>query len=70
MRMDTCHRCSHAQAHTEKISLSSKTHGLLLVLVTAGRGEGQQQPPRALKVLSQPPEKRYPESGVIPASIV
>lgn len=70
MRMDTCHRCSHAQAHTEKISLSSKTRSLLLVLVTAGRGEGQQQPPRTLKVLSQPPEKRCPESGVIPASIV
>lgn len=70
MRMDTCHRCSHALAHTEKISLSSKTCGLLLVLVMAGRGEGQQQPPRALKGLSQPPEKPCPESGVIPANIV
>lgn len=70
MRMDTCHRCSHAQAHTEKISLSSKTCSLLLVLVMAGRGEGQQQPPRALKGLSQPPEKPCPESGVIPANIV
>lgn len=69
MRMDTCHRCSHAQAYTEKISFSSKTRSFLLVLVMAGREEGQQQPPTALKVLSQLSEKPCPESGIIPANI-